>query len=696
MSPSHTFTNGFRQVITKPQIITSDPEEQPSFVHPDPVHVPTSTKGNEFGVLTTPTYPTLLFGTNAPQGPPEWFKKESEVDVLICGAGPSGLEVAISLLRQGVSFRIIDKSAGPLLSGRADGVQPRFMETVAQWGLGTEIAEEGPLIERTAIWKDGKNLIFGNSHFSDSRYRGLHIITQSAIETVFIRDLMRHKKVVERLTSVKQFTIDESPDVTHPVAITLANQVTGETELVRAKFLIGSDGGSSTIRKQMGIKFEGVSTDIHWGIMDAVFETTYPHAGVFGCVINSRWGGCAIIPRENGMIRLYTQIDPKRVVGVGPEEGGAMDMGTITPEEVLAQANRIFAPFTLKFASPLSWFAIWKISERVAERYSLKNRVHLTGDASHVHSVLGAFGLNASILDSANLAWKIGMCSRGLAKVDSLMPTYESERRRHAVRIIEVSGTYLRFMCNSDLGVVKLSGVGTEPREDDDDSDSTAKLDLSEGDAAYLQKFFAKNGAFLLGVDIPYSHSALNPRRIQAKVDNVHELPLPVSDIRATEVKWGVRAPNPRVTLGRAKTAYLYDTLAGPDKFSVVVFASDLAGPVRAQLKSLDSYLTSSSSFYTRFGAEKVFKFILVTTHLPDEAEAEIAKADDLPFLREHATLVFDDHLIPHDAHTTYGVSHAKGAVAIVRPDLWLGVSVLPGEGPALDEYFGRFLVPAV
>lgn len=194
-----------------------------------------------------------------------------------------------------------------MLAGRADGVQPRFLETVGQWGLATEIAEEGPLIERTAIWKDGRNLFFGPSHQSDSRYRGLHVITQTAIEQVYLRDLLRHKKIVERSTTVQAFSVDESPDVPYPVSATLVDERTGETEHVHAKFLVGADGANSTIRKQLGIQFEGATTDIHWGIMDAVFETDYPHAGVFGMVISSEHGGCAIIPRESGMIRLYTE-----------------------------------------------------------------------------------------------------------------------------------------------------------------------------------------------------------------------------------------------------------------------------------------------------------------------------------------------------------------------------------------------------
>lgn len=180
--------------------------------------------------------------------------------------------------------RSLDKSGGPLVSGRADSAQPRFLETISQWGLALEITEDGPLIERTAVWKDGRNLVFGNSHQSDSRYRGLHVTTQPVVEQVYLRDLLRHRHIVERLTSVKEFHVEDDDSLEYPVSVTLGNVTTGETEQLRCKYLIGSDGGSSVIRKQIGIKFDGVSTNIYWGIMDAVYETTYPHAGVFGCV----------------------------------------------------------------------------------------------------------------------------------------------------------------------------------------------------------------------------------------------------------------------------------------------------------------------------------------------------------------------------------------------------------------------------
>lgn len=184
-------------------------------------------------------------------------------------------------------YELQDKGDAPLLAGRADGVQPRFLELLHSWGLATEVHEEGPLIERTAIYKDGKKLLFNRSHQSDSRYRGLHIITQGQLERIYIRDLLRHHMLVERSTVIEDFNVkpeDAWNPSTHPVHAVLRNAKSAATETVRAKFLVGADGASSMIRKKLGVPFHGVSTDIYWGIMDCVFESDYPHAWVFGYV----------------------------------------------------------------------------------------------------------------------------------------------------------------------------------------------------------------------------------------------------------------------------------------------------------------------------------------------------------------------------------------------------------------------------
>lgn len=304
---------------------------------------------------------------------------------------------------------------------------------------------------------------------------------------------------------------------------------------------------------------------------------------------------------------------------------------------------------------------------------------------------MGAFGLNVSIIDTANLAWKIGMCAKGHAKLDTLMSTYDYERRLHANKVIEVSGTYLRFVCLSDLGVADLRHCGKplgqetiEPMAPGEsrtlltpDSKNASKSDPVARE--YLLDFFNTHGMFLLGLDVAYGTSIINP------ADD--KLP------RATTVKCGVRAPNPRVCFDAGHTGYLYDRMTGSCKFHLVVFGSDLLGPVRKRLAILSQALVDPNSFYNRFGGEERFNLILVCKGAPFEVEESIV-GFDLAELKDRATVLSDDRPPDEDAHTTYGVNHTTGALTIVRPDLWTGISVSPSDLDKIDEYFAGFLLP--
>ncbi|KAH6635426.1 FAD binding domain-containing protein [Chaetomium sp. MPI-SDFR-AT-0129] len=731
--PDFTWENGYQAPVL-PKVDATEPngehavpedDDANSYIPAPSVELVTSPAHNHLGVNVIRSWPTLYDGTNSPHGTPAWWRPKSQVDVLIVGAGPSGLGLAVSLLRQGLTVRILDKADAPLAAGRADGVQPRFLETVAKWGLAAEIQEEGPLIERTAIYKDGEKLLFNRSHQSDSRYRGLHVITQGQIERIYLRDLLRHQTIVERSCSLAGFDVSNDQTGEHPVRATVHNHRTGEEEVIQAKFLVGSDGASSGVRKSLGIPFDGVTTDIYWGILDCVFESDYPHAWVFGMVVSSEHGCCAIIPREDGYIRLYTQLD---VSHTGPisasrqakdpnfaESGGKVEVHSITPEEVLEQANKIFAPYTLKFAAPLSWFAIWRISERVARTYSSPDmRVHLAGDAAHVHSVLGAFGLNASILDACNLAWKLGLAAKGLAKTKTLLSTYTRERRKHAARIIRVSGEYLRFISGSSLSVPDLDNPeslnGTNSSKGTNGTTTTttttnghpatngtgaaaaphgwSKTDRSK-DLDFIGRFFKTNGQFLLGVDCPYDESAV---ALSPALPSTSRSP-PI------QVRSGVRAPNPRVCLSKDRTGYLYDVLSGAGRFHLVLFASSLeSAKVRRQLaKFVDGLSDSRNGFYHRLGGEALLQIVLVVKKLPFEfdefAATETGRDLIAPLLEFKSTVVvFDDRAPDEDAHTTWGVNHRTGAVAVIRPDLWVGTSCYLEETDKLAGYFQGFL----
>ncbi|KAH8168198.1 hypothetical protein CIB48_g18 [Xylaria polymorpha] len=731
--PPSTWENGFKQPAKgQPWVFDytqeDDSDDDPHvYVTPPSKEVVTSDVHNELGISVIRTWPSIYDGTNSPHGIPTWWTPSEQVDVLIVGAGPSGLAVAASLARQGVSFRIIDKSGGPLAAGKktttstGDGGADEIMSQSHELPKQAFSAPAIPARPRNSIfiaitiYKDGEKLVFNRSHQSDSRYRGLHIVTQGQVERIYIRDLARHKSIVERNTVLNEYAVRTKPGISHPVQATIENELTGETQIVQAKFLVGSDGAASMVRKGLSIPFDGVSTGIYWGIMDCVYVTDYPHAWVFG---------------------LYTQLDLSMT---GPlatsrqakdpafnEAGGKIDVHSITPEEVLEQANRIFSPYKLKFGAPLSWFAIWKISERVARSYSSPdNRVHLVGDAA----VMGAFGLNASIIDGANLAWKIGLAAKGKAKMDVLLPTYNSERRQHAVRIIEVSGTYLRFVCGSDLHVPDLRNVealnermpngvnghvtnSTEDKGHMDTGDESnghlandrgTSSDLHkdgnsarevasdkpkeaerEADLEFLSNFFKTNGPFLLGVDCPYGRSVIRPE-------------LAESVTRPLSVKPGVRAPNPRICFASGDTGYLYDKLkqGGAARFHIVVFGSSLSGrQIQNNLRSFVDMLQAPAGFYRRFGGSNMFNILLITKLMPFELETLPPKAAELvDSLRGEAEVLFDDRPPDEDAHTTFGASHAKGGIAVIRPDLWVGTTAFPNEMDAVTDYFAGFLV---
>ncbi|KAI9705384.1 MAG: hypothetical protein M1820_005214 [Bogoriella megaspora] len=499
-----------------------------------------------------------------------------------------------------VTFRILDKGETPLPTGRADAVLPRYVETLNAWGISTEVTEEGPIIERTAAWRDGKVLFHGRTHQSDSRFRGLHVITQGQLERIFVRDLLRHQILVERCTTLKEYDVSESDKPERPIKAVIRNDKTGREETIRAKFLVGSDGASSMIRKQLQIPFHGVSTSIYWGIIDGKFESDYPHAWIFDCYLSTEHGCAVIIPREDGHIRLYTQLDLSLIERVRKtkqendptfkEAGGKIDVHSITPEEVMEQTNRIFAPFTVKFASPLTWYAIWKVSERVAESFSSEDlRVHLAGDAAHVHSVFGAFGLNASILDAANLGWKLGYCSRGLSPIQSLLPSYDMERRLHAANVVEISGKYLRYCCNSDEPVPHTHELGKDLGAETikhavrGEPYGFAKPGEKLPEPLFLADFYQKYGAFMLGLDVAYGKSTLFPRQDEAAS------PVAVDN--------GVRAPNPRVSLGSGTTGYLYDVMKGAKYFHLVVFASSLEGLVKHNVQQFAQSLSDPAGF---------------------------------------------------------------------------------------------------
>jgi phenol 2-monooxygenase len=288
---------------------------------------------------------------------------------------------------------------------------------------------------------------------------------------------------------------------------------------------------------------------------------------------------------------------------------------------------------------------------------------------------MGAFGLNASIMDAANLAWKVGLVARNKARFDAILPTYSAERRLHAVRIIKVSGRYLRFVCNADLSA--SSSMPDELKPMSLDQEPTGES--PQRDLQFLASFFKGNGSFLLGVDAPYEPSVLSPAFKEERQV-------------AVNVRNGVRAPNPRVCFSTTQTGYLYDKLVGASTLHIVLFASSLSGRVRQGLDRFSAAL-GQSGFYQRFGGSSTFNIVVVVDCMPFELE-EVLPKEGIDELKKVATFVFDDRAPDESAHTTWGVDRKNGGVAVIRPDLWVGTTAALGDVETLEKYFEGFLVP--
>ena len=132
------------------------------------------------------------------------------------------------------------------------------------------------------MYKDGEKLFYRPSHASDSRYRGLHLSSQGQIERIYIRDLLRHRILVERSTVINGVEVEGVSSRSHPIRAHVKNVKTAEEETIEAKFLVGAEGATSSVRKQLGIPFDGSTTDIHWVIMDCKLETDYPYITSYG------------------------------------------------------------------------------------------------------------------------------------------------------------------------------------------------------------------------------------------------------------------------------------------------------------------------------------------------------------------------------------------------------------------------------
>ncbi|MDQ1652812.1 MAG: hypothetical protein QOI35_2012 [Cryptosporangiaceae bacterium] len=337
---------------------------------------------------------------------------EIDTDVLVAGAGPTGLMLANWLTRLGVRCVLADHKPGPTHESRALAVQARTMEIYDQLGLADRVLAGG--LQITQLAPGYRRRAFGTVRIGAlgeglTPFPGLFVFEQSKNETLLTEHLAELGGQVHWLHRLTALDSDAGG-----VRATLAGP-DGEVT-VRARYCVGTDGAGSAVRTLRGIAFDGITNDHFFYVADA--------AGVTGLVEDA-----VNIRPAPADIMLTFPMGPgghHRVIGLVRDDGD----GALTEQDVRTRLSSVFG---VEYAAT-DWFATYRVHHRVA-RVFRDGPVFLAGDAAHVHSPVGAQGMNTGLQDAHNLAFKLADAVHGRAG-DDWLDRYEAERRPVALRLV--------------------------------------------------------------------------------------------------------------------------------------------------------------------------------------------------------------------------------------------------------------------
>ena len=353
-------------------------------------------------------------------------------DVIIVGAGPTGLSLACQFIRFGVDFIVIEKNEGITPYSKALGVHARTLEIYEQLDLAQKALERGTIAGRVRLLEAGT--IVGEVDLSNigqglSAYPFMLVLEQSENERLLYEYVQAHGHDVLWQHELQSFTQDAAG------VIAQVGTVSGQTQTITAKYLVGCDGPRSPVRHGLGLSFEGSTFERLFYVADVFIDWKFPHDALHVCLA------------ENGVVAFFPMPGEKRwrIVGAFPE-GHNKDEGEILYEEI-EQRIKQEAEIDLDITR-VDWFSVYKVHTRHVENFS-SGRCFLAGDAAHIHTPAGGQGMNTGIQDAYNLAWKIALVLRGSA-APRLLETYNEERLPNARRLLQTTDRMFNLAAGKD------------------------------------------------------------------------------------------------------------------------------------------------------------------------------------------------------------------------------------------------------
>ena len=420
----------------------------------------------------------------------------AEVDVLIVGTGPAGTVLGAQLAAfPGLSTRIVERRAGPLEVGRADGVACRTVEMFQAFGLADALLREAYWVNEVRFWgpsnADRSRIV--RTGWVEDTPDGLsefpHVIVNQARMQQYLLDHMARSASRLNPDYGVEFVGLEVGAGDQPVTVTL-RRADGEEFVVRAKYVVGCDGARSAVRRAIGRELHGDVANHAWGVMDVLATTDFPDWRTKNVVQSAGKGSLLMIPREGGnLVRCYVDL------GEVPADDAGQVRGT-TVERLIDVANNILYPYSMDVQS-VAWSSVYEVGQRITDKFddvpadagaSRTPRVFIGGDACHTHSAKAGQGMNVSMQDAFNLGWKLAAVLEGRSD-PALLHTYSAERHAVARDLIDFDKFWSAFIAQPVLDPAhpELGGVTT----------------------AQMQAEFARQGRYTAGLATTYGPSVL-------------------------------------------------------------------------------------------------------------------------------------------------------------------------------------------
>ena len=365
----------------------------------------------------------------------------TKTDVIIVGAGPTGLSLACQLIRYGIDFVVLEKNEGITPFSKALGVHARTLEIYEQIDLAQKALAKGTIAGKVRMLESGK--IVGEVDLSNigqgfSAYPFLLVLEQSENERLLYEYVQNQGREILWQHELKTFSQDAS------VVTAQVGTSSGETQIIESKYLVGCDGPRSPVRRQLGLSFEGSTFERMFYVADVQIDWKYSHDALHVCIA------------EHSLVAFFPMPGEKRwrIVGAFPE-GHEKDEHEILYEEI---ETRIKEEAELELdITRVDWFSTYKVHTRHVAKFS-SGRCFVAGDAAHIHTPAGGQGMNTGIQDAYNLAWKLALVLKHSAKPE-ILETYNEERLPNAKRLTATTDRMFNLAAGKDwlVGLIRTT-----------------------------------------------------------------------------------------------------------------------------------------------------------------------------------------------------------------------------------------------